>query len=154
VTYYVPGTEETDQKKVIMSLQQTAGNTATNTTNIATNTTNIAANTAAITALTPKVAKAWVSITGATGAILASHNIASVVRNSAGVYTITFTTPFATADYATLMTSEDALGGATQVTVAVGGSAKTASVLVVATGTPASILTDPTRLSVVCFGTQ
>jgi hypothetical protein len=48
VTYYVPGTEEKDPKKIIMSLQQVHETTATNTADIATNTTDIAANTAAI----------------------------------------------------------------------------------------------------------
>ncbi len=46
MTYYVPGTDETDLKKVIMSLQQVHANTATNTT-------SIAAHEAAWTAYTP-----------------------------------------------------------------------------------------------------
>jgi hypothetical protein len=40
---YVPGTEETDPKKIIMSQQLVAGQTTTNTTDIATNTAAIAA---------------------------------------------------------------------------------------------------------------
>jgi hypothetical protein len=56
LSYYVPGTEEKDQKKVIMSLQQTAGATATNTTDIATNTADIATNTADIATLNAAVA--------------------------------------------------------------------------------------------------
>lgn len=51
MTYYVPGTQEKDPAKVIMSLQQAHEKTATNTTSIATNTTNIATNTAAIAVL-------------------------------------------------------------------------------------------------------
>jgi hypothetical protein len=47
-TYYVPGTQEKDPSKVIMSLQQAHEKTATNTTNIATNTADIATNTADI----------------------------------------------------------------------------------------------------------
>jgi hypothetical protein len=43
VVYYVPGTEEKDTKKVIMSLQQAHENIATNTADIATNTADIAA---------------------------------------------------------------------------------------------------------------
>jgi hypothetical protein len=50
VSYYVPGTEEKDQAKVIMSLQQAHEKTADNTTDIATNTAAIAANTASIAA--------------------------------------------------------------------------------------------------------
>jgi hypothetical protein len=47
----------------------------------------------------PGVAKAWVSFTGATGAVLESHNVSSVTRTAAGQYTINFTTAFATANY-------------------------------------------------------
>lgn len=68
-TTYVPGTLETDPKKLVMSLQQlgpkldgniddTATNTAditTNTTNIATNTANIATNTANIATNTSNI---------------------------------------------------------------------------------------------------
>jgi hypothetical protein len=50
VSYYVPGTEEKDPAKVIMSLQQAHEKTADNTTDIATNTAAIAANTASIAA--------------------------------------------------------------------------------------------------------
>lgn len=63
---YVPGTQEKDLTKIIMSLQQIGpgldtanANIATNTTNIATNTTNIATNTASITAMQA----AWTSYT-------------------------------------------------------------------------------------------
>lgn len=56
---YVPGTEEKDPKKVIMSLQQIGPATSTNTTNIATNTTNIATNTADIAA----IKAAWTTYT-------------------------------------------------------------------------------------------
>lgn len=48
---YVPGTEEKDPKKVIMSLQQIGPATSTNTTSIVTNTADIVTNTAAIAAL-------------------------------------------------------------------------------------------------------
>jgi hypothetical protein len=82
---YVPGTEETDPKKIIMSQQLVAGQTttnttaiATNTTNIATNTTNIATNTAAIAALN---AATYVnSINSRTGAI--TLNSTSGITNS------------------------------------------------------------------------
>lgn len=50
-TYYVPGVEETDLKKVIRSLQNIGGAAATATDNIATNTTNIATNTASLVPL-------------------------------------------------------------------------------------------------------
>jgi len=44
--------------------------------------------------------RAWVSFAGATGAINASGNVSGVVRNSAGDYTITFTTAMQDANYA------------------------------------------------------
>ena len=52
----------------------------------------------------PGVAKAWVDFSAAGGIITvnASYNIASVVRNSTGNYTITFTTSFLSANYAVL----------------------------------------------------
>jgi hypothetical protein len=51
----------------------------------------------------PGVAKFWARLDGKTGStctIAASYNIASCVRNSAGSYTITFTTAFANANWA------------------------------------------------------
>ncbi len=45
-------------------------------------------------------ARAWVNFNGATGAIRASGNVASVVRNSIGNYTINFTTAMPNANYA------------------------------------------------------
>jgi ECM component-binding autotransporter adhesin len=56
VSYYAPGTDERDLKKIVMSLQQAHSNTATNTTNIATNTANIATNTANIATNTANIA--------------------------------------------------------------------------------------------------
>lgn len=43
--------------------------------------------------------RAWVNFNGGTGAIRKSGNIASVIRNGLGNYTITFTTPMPHADY-------------------------------------------------------
>jgi hypothetical protein len=45
-------------------------------------------------------ARAWVNFNGTTGAIRASGNIASVVRNGVGDYTINFTTAMPDANYA------------------------------------------------------
>jgi hypothetical protein len=56
---YVPGTEETDPKRIIMSQQLVAGKVSENITAIATNTTNIATNTASIAAINA----AWVAFT-------------------------------------------------------------------------------------------
>lgn len=56
MSYYVPGSEEKDPAKVIMSLQQAHSKTATNTTDIATNTTNIATNTSDIASIQAAIA--------------------------------------------------------------------------------------------------
>lgn len=50
--------------------------------------------------------KAWVAFTGSNGAIQASFNITSVTRNSAGIYTVVFTAPFAAATYACTVNTE------------------------------------------------
>ena len=44
-------------------------------------------------------AKAWVTFTGFTGAILSSFNVSSVTRVSAGVYTVNFTSAMPNANY-------------------------------------------------------
>jgi hypothetical protein len=49
--------------------------------------------------------KAWVRFNGSTATIAASFNVASVSHPSTGRYTITWTTPFASANYAVLCTS-------------------------------------------------
>lgn len=50
----------------------------------------------------PGVAKAWVkfSATGGSVVISASYNVTSVTRNNSGDYTVNFTTPFSSANYA------------------------------------------------------
>jgi hypothetical protein len=65
MVYYVPGTEEKDPKKVIMSLQQAHENTATNTSDIATNTSDIATNTANIATNTADIAELAASFVSA-----------------------------------------------------------------------------------------
>ena len=51
-------------------------------------------------------AKAWVNFNGVTTtSINASYNVSSVTRNSAGNYTINFTTALSNANYAALLTS-------------------------------------------------
>jgi hypothetical protein len=44
-------------------------------------------------------AKAWVSITGSTGAIRSSYNISSVTRTGTGAYTVNMTTAMVDANY-------------------------------------------------------
>jgi len=47
----------------------------------------------------PMTCRAWALITGSTGAVLASRNIASVVMNPEGQYAVTFQTPLPNANY-------------------------------------------------------
>lgn len=62
--------------------------------------------------------RAWVSINGASGAIRASGNISTVVRNSTGQYTITFATAMADANYAIAATAgENAFSNYGDVTI-------------------------------------
>lgn len=67
-------------------------------------------------------ARAWVNFNGANGAIRASGNVASVVRNGVGNYTINFTTAMPIANYApqTTMSSYEAGAGFGVVSQALG----------------------------------
>jgi hypothetical protein len=53
----------------------------------------------------PGVAKAFVKFNTAGTIQGTAHNVSSVVRNSAGNYTVTFTTPFSNANYTAIATS-------------------------------------------------
>jgi hypothetical protein len=62
----------------------------------------------------PGVAKAWARITSVNNSnptINASHNVTSVVRNSEGVYTVTFTTAFSSTDYCCIPSWQGAVSG-------------------------------------------
>jgi len=48
----------------------------------------------------PGVAKAWVAFNGSDGSIDGAHNIPTVTRTGAGLYTVAFTTAFGDANYA------------------------------------------------------
>ena len=48
------------------------------------------------------ICRAWAAFSGSDGTILASYNISSVTRNSAGNYTANFTTAMPDANYATI----------------------------------------------------
>ena len=66
----------------------------------------IAASLSANTGTAPSYAcRAWVNFNGA-GTIIASKNVASVVRNSLGLYTITFVTAMPTATYVVNVTAQ------------------------------------------------
>ncbi len=57
---------------------------------------------ASITPSSTTTAKAWVNYNGNTSTISSSYNVSSVTKNSAGNYTINFTTAMADANYATV----------------------------------------------------
>jgi hypothetical protein len=56
--------------------------------------------------------KAWVNYNGVATTIRASYNVSSVTRNGTGDYTVNFTNAFVDANYVTVATGCDALGGA------------------------------------------
>lgn len=101
-------------------------------------------------------AKAWVNFTSAATPIInAGYNVTSVTKNATGDFTINFTTAFASASYACLITARaGANNGFGQIA---SGTAPTASAVRVNFitydgGTPA--LFDPTSGHVDCFGRQ
>lgn len=96
-------------------------------------------------------AKAWVTFNGTAGAaILASENIASVVANGTGDYTITFTRPFKNANYTANVTASNGANfrfcTAPYTTAAAVGSFRVATVDSTIT------LADSSRISAAFFG--
>lgn len=96
-------------------------------------------------------AKAWVVFDG-TGAIKDSYNIASVVHNSVGDYTINFATPMSDSDYAFVPSCRPSAGDTVVVSAKKGGTLSASAIQVdcwVNTATPT--LEDPSRVSLVIF---
>jgi hypothetical protein len=58
----------------------------------------------------PSAASFWVNFQGSNGAILAQFNVASVVRNSVGQYTITYSDSFTSSNYVVLITVRGSIG--------------------------------------------
>lgn len=85
----------------------------------------------------PRIAKAWVYFKGNPVQVFGSQNIASVVRNSVGNYTINFTTPFASKNYAAMGTANDdnAIPTLTYEMGTIGQYRTTASIRIYAVGT-------------------
>lgn len=111
--------------------------------------------TSAILAVTPSqaqshdsAAKAWVSFTGSTGAILASYNVSGIVRNSTGDYTVSFTTAFASANYACSVTANQ--GGL----ITGGRSNQLAGSIEIGFANAAATAVDPNQGFLICFGRQ
>ncbi|CAB4131923.1 hypothetical protein UFOVP135_20 [uncultured Caudovirales phage] len=86
--------------------------------------------------------RAWVKFLGSTGAITASGNVASVVRNSAGNYTITFSTAMVDANYAVQVTASN-LAGTGQTVGQLATTAPTTTAVVVYCATNGSGAADP-----------
>ena len=98
----------------------------------------------------PSAAKAWVNVL-ANGTIQRSHNVTSVVNNSTGVYTITFTTAFSDTAYTVNANPEKDTTAMFAVPQSTG---KSTTVTVINCYNSAGSLTAPTVLSVTCFGDQ
>lgn len=100
----------------------------------------------------PAVAKAWVSFSSA-GAIESSYNIASVVKNSTGLWTISYTVPFSSASYNPIFTAE--LTIAALLSAGVKAGTKLAGSIQVSSATLLGILADPSgKLYFAAYGDQ
>lgn len=97
----------------------------------------------------PSASKFWVKFNGTTGSVLASHNVSGVTRNSAGNYTVTFTTSFSSGDYGGSVTPLHA-------TTPLFGQwiSQSAGSAVVQTLTDAGSPSDATAVTVVGYGDQ
>jgi hypothetical protein len=91
-------------------------------------------------------ARAWVTFTGSTGAILNSFNVASVARASPGVYTVTFAAALPSANFACV-----AAGDSTTSIFTAQPQTKTVNTVKIAAFTGGTTA-DPTTVDVVCFG--
>lgn len=99
------------------------------------------------------VAKAWAKFAGATGTLASgSLNVASVVRDSPGDYTITFTTAFSSADYAVMPSYLESDITSTPVVLYVRTQA--AGSFTLHCDDTAGTDADPDQIYFVCFGDQ
>lgn len=96
--------------------------------------------------------RAWGFFNGLNGTIRASGNIGSIARTAPGVYTVTFTTPMSSINYAVV-------GSANQLATGVGGEAdtftafnRTTSGFTITTFTGNSVVGDCTEISFLVMG--
>lgn len=101
----------------------------------------------------PAVAKAWCSFTGATGATLDTHNITSVVRNSAGNYTVTLAVTMATTDYVVLATCRRT-SGVNHLAQVSDGTMDATSFILLTNNTGTGSASDPTEVFFAVFGAR
>jgi len=83
--------------------------------------------------LTGTLVTKWVKFAGADGAIQASSGVTSVVRNSAGVYTITWTVAFSNANYAVQVNGEGNASYPTNIDASIQRGGQAVGTLVVTT---------------------
>lgn len=102
----------------------------------------------------PGVAKVWayITVSGGTPAIGASHNVTSITDTSAGNVTVTFTTAFSSANYAAVAQGVTAAGAAHAASVRTGQASGSLIVRTMLTSTGAD--TDNINLAVAAFGDQ
>lgn len=99
--------------------------------------------------------KAWVRFRGTTASIISSYNVASVVRNSVGTYTITFTTPFSNTSYLCIPCAEILIGTEAVVFAIRDSGNITTTTTRVVTVDRTLVLADSTNIiEVHCFGVQ
>lgn len=102
----------------------------------------------------PSAAKAYVDFSGSTTngnqTLNSSYNVSSVSRSSVGVYSVTFSTPFADTNFACMATngSGGSINGWGQV------GAKTTTTILLNFLSNSSTAFDPTKGDVVCFGLE
>lgn len=98
----------------------------------------------------PGIAKAWFSITGSTGAILASYGVTSVSRTGTGRYTVTFSTAFADTNY--VLVGSPKQNAALVTFYLPNGGTKSTTVCQIAVDVTAGGASDPSELYVAAFG--
>lgn len=162
MTIYVPGTEETDLKKVIMSLQLLAENVealaggggggglpAASQADQETGTSNAVAVTPGVQKYNKLHPKGWVIFNGA-GTILDSAGIASVARTGVGQFTVTFATAFSSVNYGVQVSVDSSAGTAL---FGFYNTPATGSVKVTTLNNLFGV-SDPTTCTVTCYGDQ
>jgi len=100
------------------------------------------------------LAKAWVKFTGSTGAIVSSFGVTSVVRNSTGNYTITFSAAFGDANYVMAGAASATVGDGTPrvVVLSTSPTAPTATVCTVMVYLATGGVADQDKVFLVFFG--
>jgi len=98
----------------------------------------------------PGVAKAWVMLTGSTGATVVSYNSTSTSRSTTGTYTWTINTNFSSANWCLIALPADDTATVLQALV----TSRTASAVTVEVRSDGGPLVDPLTLNLVAFGDQ